>query len=134
MMLSCPATLYQSHLTAILVPLFENIQYRLQSSWDPIIRLGAISTDSTKPLTSENCSVTVKRLATGNPESWLMAYYARGGLFVGDLDSVTGEAAVEKARVELTRNFADMIQSGKSTWRVRGLGSECFKSSSDQPK
>eukprot|EP00804_Cyclotella_cryptica_P002600 CCRYP_010429-RC/>CCRYP_010429-RC protein AED:0.08 eAED:0.08 QI:0/0.9/0.90/1/0.7/0.54/11/1348/1458 len=111
MMLSCPATLYQSHLTAILVPLFENMKYRLQCSWDPILRNAASSTDSTKPLTSESCTDAVNKLSTGNVESWLLAYYARGGLFVGDLDSVTGEAAVEKARVELTRNFSDMIQS-----------------------
>lgn len=114
MMLSCPATLYQSHLTSILVPLFEHVQYRLRCSWDPIIRIGANPTESTKPLTSDSCAEAANKLAIGNPESWLLAYYARGGLFVGDLDSVTGEAAVEKARVELTRNFADMIQSGKS--------------------
>ena len=132
MMLSCPATLYQSHLTAILVPLFENMQYRLQCSWDQIIRIGAISTDSTKPLTSESCTETVNKLATGDAESWLLAYYARGGLFVGDLDGVTGEAAVEKARVELTRNFADMIQSGKSIRVIRSFWRECFSVSSDK--
>ncbi|EED91241.1 hypothetical protein THAPSDRAFT_262934, partial [Thalassiosira pseudonana CCMP1335] len=40
MMLSCPVTLYQSHLTAILGPLFEHMQYRLQYSWDPILGSG----------------------------------------------------------------------------------------------
>eukprot|EP00970_Alexandrium_tamarense_P003318 scaffold529_cov196-Alexandrium_tamarense.AAC.14 len=109
MMLSCPVTLYQSHLTAILGPLFEHMQYRLQYSWDPI--LGSGSSEATKALTSDGCADMANRLASVGLEAWLVAYYARGGLFVGDLDTVTGEAAVEKVRVELTRNFADMIQS-----------------------
>lgn len=113
MMLSCPATLYASHLTSILTPLFEHIQFRLQCSWDPILRSGAAGIESTKPLNSDDCAEAANRLATGNIETWLPTYYARAGLFVGDLDSVTGEAAVEKARVELTRTFADIIQSGK---------------------
>lgn len=109
MMLSCPVTLYQSHLTAILGPLFEHMQYRLQYSWDPI--LGSGSSEATKALTSDGSADMANRLASVGLEAWLVAYYARGGLFVGDLDTVTGEAAVEKVRVELTRNFADMIQS-----------------------
>jgi len=113
-MQSCPATLYQSHLTPILTPLFEHMQYRLQCSWDPIIRTGANDIESTKPLTSDGSTEAANVLASrNNMESWLLAYYARAGLFVGDLDGVTGEAAVEKARVELTRTFADVIQSGK---------------------
>lgn len=121
MMLSCPATLYQSHLTSILTPLFEHIQYRLQCSWDPIIRTGAGNVESTKPLLSDTCSSAAAKLASSNAESWLLAYYARAGLFVGDLDGVTAEAAVEKARVELTRTFADVIQSGELTISCIGI-------------
>lgn len=119
MMLSCPATLYQSHLTSILTPLFEHIQYRLQCSWDPIIRTGATDIESTKPLISDSCADAANKLASSNMESWLLAYYARAGLFVGDLDGVTAEAAVEKARVELTRTFADVIQSGESIVKIQ---------------
>lgn len=112
-MLSCPSTLYASHLTPILAPLFEHFQYRLQCTWDPIIRPGATDTESTKPLNSDDCVQAADNLTSNNLETWLVSYYARAGLFVGDLDGVTGEAAVEKARVELTRTFADVIQSGK---------------------
>ena len=118
LMLSCPSTLYASHLTSILAPLFEHFQYRLQCSWDPIIRSGATDTESTKPLNSDGCVQAADKLANNNIETWLLSYYARAGLFVGDLDAVTGEAAVEKARVELTRTFADVIQSGKYLYRL----------------
>jgi len=67
--------------------------------------------DSTKPLYSGNCAEAANQLAIGGVEPWLILYYARGGLFVGDLDSVTGEAMVEKSRVDLTRTWADMIQT-----------------------
>lgn len=120
-MLSCPATLYQSHLTSILTPLFEHIQYRLQCSWDPVLRAGATNTESTKPLFSDTCAEAANKLASGNMESWLLSYYARAGLFVGDLDGVTAEAAVEKARVELTRTFSDVLQSVlalKGSWAL----------------
>ena len=112
-MLCTPSTLYQSHLTAILGPVFEHIQYRLQYSWDPIIGGGGggQSMESTKPLFSDTCAQAANQLASSGAESWFVAYYARGGLFVGDLDNVTGEAAVEKARVELTRTFSDTIQT-----------------------
>jgi len=67
--------------------------------------------DSTKPLFSGNCAEAANQLTVGGVgPSWFASYYARGGLFVGDLDSVTGEAMVEKNRVDLTRTFADMIQ------------------------
>ncbi|KAL7469406.1 hypothetical protein ACHAXS_011013 [Conticribra weissflogii] len=111
LMLCTPSTLYQSHLTAILGPVFEHIQYRLKYTWDPIIGNSGLSMESTKPLGSDNCAHIASQLSSSGVESWLIAYYARGGLFVGDLDSVTAEAAVEKARVELTRTFSDSIQS-----------------------
>jgi hypothetical protein len=111
MMLSCPAPLYQSHLTAILGPVFEHFQYRLRYSWNPVLGIGGLGADSMRPLGSDTCVAAANQLSSGGVEQWLITYYARGGLFVGDLDSVTGEAAVEKARVELTRTFVDMMQS-----------------------
>ena len=110
-MLSCPSSLYQSHTTAILGPVFEHLQFRFQCSWSPIIGSGGLPTDATKPLFSFNCADTANQLASIGVESWLISYYARGGLFVGDLDSVTAEAMAEKTRVELTRTFADLIQN-----------------------
>jgi len=111
MMLSCPAPLYQSHLTPILGPIFEHLQLRFQYSWGPILGTGGLSIDSTKPLFSNNCADAANQLAREGMESWLISYYARGGLFVGDLNSVTAEAMVEKTRVDLTRTFSDMIQT-----------------------
>lgn len=73
-----------------------------------------LSTETTKALVSDNCAEIAGRLASSGVESWLVTYYARGGLFVGDLDNATSEAAVEKVRVELTRTFSDMIQISAS--------------------
>mmetsp|Transcript_6441 Transcript_6441/g.14539 ORF Transcript_6441/g.14539 Transcript_6441/m.14539 type:complete len:1077 (-) Transcript_6441:1834-5064(-) len=50
MILSCPSSLYQSHLTAILGPVFEHLQVRFQYSWNPILGTGGLSAESTKPL------------------------------------------------------------------------------------
>jgi exportin-5 len=110
MMLSCPSSLYQSHIRAILGPVFEHLQFRFQCSWFPILGSG-LPTEATKPLFSINCADAANQLATIGVDQWLIAFYARGGLFVGDLDSVTAEAMSEKARVELTRTFSDMIQN-----------------------
>jgi hypothetical protein len=110
MMLSCPSSLYQSHITAILGPVFEHLQFRFQCSWFPILGSG-LPSEATKPLFSLNCADAANQLASIGVDQWLIGYYARGGLFVGDLDSVTAEAMSDKARVELTRTFSDMIQN-----------------------
>jgi hypothetical protein len=50
-----------------------------------------------------------------------VSYYARSGLFVGDLDAVTAESAVEKYRVEVTRIYSDVAQSAlalKGEWAL----------------
>jgi hypothetical protein len=60
-------------------------------------------------------------LAGGGGEDWFTSYYARSGVFVGDLDAVTAEAAVEKFRVEVTRTFSDILQSAlalKGDWAL----------------
>lgn len=64
---------------------------------------------STTALSSSSCDHVIQ-LASKGGEEWFKSYYARGGLFVGDADSVVGEAAVEKFRVDLTRTYCDMIQ------------------------
>lgn len=119
MMMSCPATMYQTHLTAILGPVFEHLQLRFQYTWSPIIATGQV--ERSRPITSDNCAQVADQLAVIGVKSWLEAYYQRSGLFVGDLDSVTAEAASEKARVELTRTFADMMQTTlalKGVWAL----------------
>jgi hypothetical protein len=110
MMLSCPSSLYGSHITAILGPVFEHLQFRFQCSWRPILGSG-LPTEATKPLFSFNCVDAANQLSIIGTDSWLVSSYARGGLFVGDLDLVTAEAMSEKVRVELTRTFSDMIQN-----------------------
>lgn len=110
-MVTCPAPLYQSHLTAILGPVFEHLQYRLQCTWDPIIGNRGLSVEFTKPLLSSTSTEASQIFESKGADAWFAAYYARGGLFVGDLDNVTAEAAVDKVRVELSRTFCDMIQT-----------------------
>ena len=115
-MLTCPSTLYSSHLAPILGPVLEHIQYRLEKSWDPIVN--PASQISTKPLFTSDCNSAASLAASGG-DTWYSSYYARGGLFVGDLDTVTAEAAVDKARVEFTRCYIDMLQTAfalKGDW------------------
>ena len=121
MMVCCPSSLYQTHMTAILGPVFEHLQARFQYSWGPILGTGGLSAEATKPLFSTNCAEAANQLTTSGVDSWLIAYYARGGLFVGDLDMVTAEAMSEKATVDLTRTFSDMIQTVlalKGSWAL----------------
>mmetsp|Transcript_23382 Transcript_23382/g.34894 ORF Transcript_23382/g.34894 Transcript_23382/m.34894 type:complete len:1349 (-) Transcript_23382:172-4218(-) len=120
LLLSCPATLYQSHLSPILGPLFEHLQYRLQCNWAPIIEPNTLrsSSETTKALTTPACE-NAAALASNTGEEWFLTYYARCGLFVGDLDAVTGEEVVEKARVELSRALSDCLQAAlalKGEW------------------
>jgi hypothetical protein len=110
MMLSCPSSLYQSHMTSILGPVFEHLQFRFQCSWAPILGTG-LPAEATKPLFSTTCADAANQIVRNGTESWLAGYYARGGLFVGDLDCETADAMSEKSRFELTRTFSDMIQS-----------------------
>jgi hypothetical protein len=142
LMLTCPSTLYgklawlgrhllcslalssthpsilllASHLSPILGPFLEHIQYRLEKSWDPIVN--PASQVSTKPLFTIDCNAAAALAAAGG-EAWFSSYYARGGLFVGDLDTVTAEGAVDKARIEVSRCYSDMLQTGfalKGDW------------------
>ena len=108
-MLSCPATLYATHMAPLLAPFFEHMKYRLELTWQPVVS-GAAASVTTKALFSADCQAAAAIAARGGDE-WFAQCYARAGLFVGDLDAVTAEAAVEKGRVEVTRAFCDMLQS-----------------------
>jgi hypothetical protein len=60
-------------------------------------------------------------LAKRGGQNWIRSYYARGGVYVGDADSIIGDAVVEKIRVELSRSFSNIIQSAlalKGDWAL----------------
>jgi len=116
-LLSCPSTLYESHLVPILAPFFQHLNYRLRCTWKPIQETTTIST---KPLATPDC-VSLSDIASHGGDEWFISYYARGGLFVGDVDAVIGEAVVEKVRVDLSRCFSDMLQTAlalKGDWAL----------------
>jgi exportin-5 len=112
LLLSCPSTLYPSHVSPLLGPLFEHMQYRLQLTWAPILNAAADrnSTLLTAPLNVSTCAAA-SSLAAKKDGNWYATFYARGGLFVGDLEAVSAESVVEKVRVDLTRGYCDMLQS-----------------------
>ena len=108
MLLSCPSMLYQSHVAPIAAPFFEHMERRLKCTWAPI--LNGVSSESTKPMTTSDCDRIADSIARRD-DDWIVSYYARACVFVGDLDAVTSEAMVEKLRVELSRCYADMLQT-----------------------
>jgi hypothetical protein len=119
---SCPPQLYPTHLAPIIRRVFEHIQYRLEKSWQPILQPSSpgLVVASSKALFTPDCEAAAA-LASRGEETWYTSYYARSGLFVGDLDSVTAEAAVEKYRVEVTRIYSDVVQSAlalKGEWAL----------------
>lgn len=119
-LLSCPSTLYQTHLAPIAAPFFEHMEYRLKCTWAPILNVSGASVGSTKPLTTSDCEKAAESALIGG-DQWIVPYYGRGGLFVGDLDAMTSEAMIEKQRVEISRCYADMIQAAlalKGDWAL----------------
>ena len=112
-------TLYQTHLSPILEPVFEHVVYRLQMSWKPVLdSSNPNDSSSPKALTTAGCDAAASVAALGG-EQWYTSYYTRGGIFVGDMQGVGVEAAVEKVRVELSRTFSDVLQSAlalKGDW------------------
>jgi hypothetical protein len=75
---------------------------------------------ASKALCSADCG-NVAQIASGGEEKWFSWYYAHAGLFVGDLDQVTSEAAVEKHRVDISRTFSDVLQTAlalKGDWAL----------------
>lgn len=120
LLLSCPSTLYQSHVAPIAAPFFQHMEFRLKCTWSPILKVSGTSLESTKAMGSSDC-MSLATLASRGGDEWFIPFYARGGAFVGDLDSITSEALVEKLRVELSRCYADMIQSAlalKGDWAL----------------
>lgn len=118
LLLSCPPPLYSTHLSPIVGPVFEHLQYRLEKTWEPILQPGGQL--SCKPLFTSDCEAAAS-MASQSGEAWYASYYARSGLFVGGLDSETAESSVEKHRVEVTRTYSDVIQSAlalKGDWAL----------------
>eukprot|EP00587_Corethron_hystrix_P001604 CAMPEP_0113303620 /NCGR_PEP_ID=MMETSP0010_2-20120614/3961_1 /TAXON_ID=216773 ORGANISM="Corethron hystrix, Strain 308" /NCGR_SAMPLE_ID=MMETSP0010_2 /ASSEMBLY_ACC=CAM_ASM_000155 /LENGTH=1151 /DNA_ID=CAMNT_0000157649 /DNA_START=890 /DNA_END=4346 /DNA_ORIENTATION=- /assembly_acc=CAM_ASM_000155 len=124
MLLHCPSPLYHSHVAPIITPTLEHLYRRISSSWAPLLISSGpeavLAKQTVKALSSQNC-VLFARSSTNVTDDWFDAYYARGGLFVGDLDSITSEAMVEKVRLDLTRVLADMLMSSfalKGEWAL----------------
>lgn len=90
----------------------EHMKQRLRMTWAPIVNPASVSSipELGKALTSGSCPAAAA-LASRGGEEWYTSYYARSGIFVGDLDSVTAESVVEKYRIEITRNYCDMLQA-----------------------
>jgi exportin-5 len=119
-LLSCPSTLYQSHVSPIAAPFFEHMEHRLKCTWAPILKVSGASLEMTKSMTTSDCERAADIAMRGGDE-WIVPFYARCGAFVGDLDFVTSEALVEKLRVELSRCYADMLQTAlalKGDWAL----------------
>ena len=120
LLLSCPATMYMTHVAPILGPVLEHAQYRLEKTWLPILGSGGTTPELCKPMFTRDCEAAAA-LASRGGEEWFSSFYARAGLFVGELDVVTAEAAVEKGRVEISRTYSDVIQSAlglKGDWAL----------------
>ena len=94
----------------------EHIQLRLEKSWIPVVHPEQAAMG--KPLFTTDCAAAANLAAKGG-EEWYLPFYARGGIFVGDLDVVTAEAAVDKFRIDISRTIGDTIQSAlalKGDW------------------
>jgi hypothetical protein len=98
--------MYMTHLAPIVGPVCEHMQYRLDKTWEPVLQ----NNGPTKALTTGDCEAAAALASRGGDE-WFRSYYARSGLFVGDLDAEIAESAVEKGRFEVTRTFSDVLQS-----------------------
>jgi Exportin-5 family len=109
-LITCPCTLYATHLAPIIGPIFDHIRYRLEKSWLPVLSTAFPHSEDVKALNSVDCHKVAQVLTRGE-DAWFTWYYAHAGLFVGDLDTVTSEAAVEKYRVDISRTFSDMLQT-----------------------
>ena len=93
------------------------MRYRLEKTWQ---NFGDPLNEASKALTSE-FAVRAANLAAAGGDPWFSWYYSHAGLFVGDLDPVTAEAAVEKYRVDVSRALADILQVGfalKGEWAL----------------
>jgi Exportin-5 family len=118
-MLSCPTQLYPTHLAPILDPVLHHIRYRLEKTWEPVLRPRQ-NIPSCAPVSADSALAAASLAAQGG-EAWYLPYYARSGLFVGSLDATTAEAAVDKFRIEVTRVYSDMLQSSlalKGPWAL----------------
>jgi exportin-5 len=114
LLVSCPSTMYATHLEPLIGPIFEHMRFRLEKSWLPVISPNSSNVNGslaevTRALTTSDREKAAM-LASRGGDDWFSYCYAHSGLFVGDLESVTAEAAVEKHRVEISRTFSDILQ------------------------
>lgn len=111
LLVSCPSTMYTTHLAPLLVPICEHLRVRLERTWQPVLNASSPSvlTEAMRALTSADAGKAAI-LASQGGDAWFTWYYAHAGLFVGDMDVITAEAAVDKYRVEIGRTFSDVLQ------------------------
>jgi len=79
LLLSCPVTLYETHLSPLIRPLFEHLEYRLKKNWEPVVNPNLETL--ARPLTSSDCAAAAYVAAAGG-EQWFDPYYGRAGIFV----------------------------------------------------
>lgn len=116
-LLTCPASLYASHLAPILLPVLDSMRVRLAISW---------STDedaSCRPASAfrTNDLHLVEQVFNQEESVFMKWYYSHGGLFVGDLDEARSETVTEKTKIEITRSYADILQDAlalKGDWAL----------------
>lgn len=121
LLVSCPSTMYATHLAPIIGPVLEHLRDRMEKSWKPVIMGLDQPTNpavpqqinptnpGTKALRSDGCHVVPVIAGKGEAE-WFEWYYAHSGVFVGELDLILSEAVVEKHRMTLNRTFSEIIQ------------------------
>jgi exportin-5 len=124
LLVSCPSTMYASHLAPILGPVVEHLRYRLEKTWLPVVQnttaVTALDANNTKALRSQDCTSAAALAAQGG-DPWFTWYYAHAGLFAGDADDVMAESVVEKCRVDLGRTYSDVLQTAlalKGEWAL----------------
>lgn len=106
---SCPSTMYATHLAPIVGPAFEHMRFRLDKTWLPVVAASGEPSTATKALKTADAPKAAA-LAAQDGDAWFSWYYGHAGLFVGDIDDVTAEGAVEKHRVDLGRAYSDVLQ------------------------
>lgn len=88
----------------------------MEKTWDPVVNPQKASL--ARPLFTSDAQNAADLAKMGN-EEWFSFYYARAGIFVGDLDVVNAETLVDKARVEFSRTYSDVLQAAfalKGDW------------------
>ena len=116
-LLTCPASLYASHLAPILLPILETMRIRLAMSWTTDDKASSSPSSALRTNSLDN----VTQIFQQEENTFLQWYYGHGGLFVGDLDEARSETVTEKTKIEITRTYCDVLQDAlalKGDWAL----------------